>query len=172
VPAPETWSRIEKASSRHPGLSMYDVAFLKQQADEVLDRSFLFANLQVTVAIFVGFLGILNTLFISVMRRKREIGLLRAVGMTGRQVSSMIVIESAFIAGLGGVAGVALGLASAAWPLAFHVRQISGYSMTLEVPWIRLLVALGAALVLGAVAGLIPARRAARMSVIEAIGYE
>ena len=67
---------------------------------------------------------------------------------------------------------ILLGLAGARWPLAFHVEQVSGYWLPLYVPWLTLWIALGASLVIGAVASALPARRAARINVLEAITYE
>jgi putative ABC transport system permease protein len=129
-------------------------------------------NVQVALAIVIGFFGIVNTLLISVMQRTREIGLLRAVGMTTGQVSAMIMIESAFIALVGAVLGILLGLAGARWPLALHVAQVAGYQLPLYVPWTTVFVALGCAVMIGAVASILPARRAASIEVLEAITYE
>mgnify|MGYP000630993226 CR=1 FL=1 len=164
--------RVKEAAGRHPGVQVLDRADIRREAHRVLDQTFLFTNIQVTVAIFVGILGIVNTLVISVLRRRREIGLLRAVGMTRGQAAGMVVIESALIAAAGGLAGVALGLGAAAWPLSVHVLELSGYAVPIEIPWAKLGLSLGAAMGIGAVAGYVAARRAAGLSVIEAIGYE
>jgi putative ABC transport system permease protein len=153
-------------------LFVYDVEDLKRVSEAVLDNTLVLMNVQVALAIVIGFFGIVNTLLISVMQRTREIGLLRAVGMTTQQVSSMILIESAFIAGVGGVLGIVLGLAGARWPLALHVAQVAGYWLPLYVPWTTVCFALGAAVLIGAVASILPARRAASIEVLEAITYE
>jgi putative ABC transport system permease protein len=92
--------------------------------------------------------------------------------MTKRQVGAMIVIESSFIALIAAVLGVALGLAGARWPLALHVAQVAGYWLPLHVPWTTIGVALGAAVLIGAVASILPARRAAGIQVLDAITYE
>ena len=113
-----------------------------------------------------------NTLLISVMRRTREIGLLRAVGMTTGQVGTMILVESLFMALVGAILGCALGLSGAKWPLALHVEQVSGYFLPLYVPWTTIAIAFGASLLIGVVASVLPSRRAARLDVLEAITYE
>jgi putative ABC transport system permease protein len=172
VPAVEIRRKITERAARHPGISVYDAAFLIRIAEETMDRTFAFTNVQVTVALLVGFLGIVNTLFISVLRRRRQFGLLRAMGMTRGQVAGMVVLESMKVALTGGVLGIALGLAAAKWPLSLFVFAISGYRMPLEIPWASLGLALGAAVVVGIVGSVLPARRAARLNVIEAIGYE
>ncbi len=164
--------RLVASLKEKHSLFVYDVADLKRVSDAVMDNTLVLLNVQVALAIVIGFFGIVNTLLISVMQRTREIGLLRAVGMTTRQVSLMIVIESSFIALVGGVLGIVLGLAGARWPLALHVAQVAGYWLPLYIPWATLFVALGAAVLIGAVASILPARRAAGIKVLEAITYE
>lgn len=162
---------VDKLKEKH-ALFVYDVADLKRLGDEIMDNTLMLLNVQVALAIVIGFFGIVNTLLISVMRRTREIGLLRAVGMTGGQVGSMILIESLLIAGVGAVLGVLLGLAGARWPLALHVEQVSGYWLPLYVPWSTIAIAVGASFLIGVVASVLPSRRAAKLNVLEAITYE
>lgn len=162
---------VEKLKEKH-SLFVYSVDDLKRVSDAVMDNTLVLMNVQVALAIVIGFFGIVNTLLISVMQRTREIGLLRAVGMTTRQVSGMIVIESSFIALVGAVLGTALGLAGAKWPLALHVAQVAGYWLPLYIPWPTVGVAFGASILIGAVASILPARRAASIQVLDAITYE
>jgi putative ABC transport system permease protein len=162
---------VDRLKEKH-SLFVYDVNDLKHVSETIMDNTLVLMNVQVALAIVIGFFGIVNTLLISVMQRTREIGLLRAVGMTKRQVGAMIVIESSFIALIGAVLGVALGLAGARWPLALHVAQVAGYWLPLHVPWATIGVALGAAVLIGAVASILPARRAAGIQVLDAITYE
>jgi putative ABC transport system permease protein len=172
APREETRRRIEAAVKGATSIFVYDVADLKRVGDETMDRTLRLTNVQVAVSVIIGFLGIVNTLLISVMGRTREIGLLRAVGMTKAQVAGMILVESLFVAGIGAGLGVALGLAGARWPLALHVAQISGYWMPLYVPWETIGLAVGAAFVIGALASVLPARRAAGINVLQAVKYE
>ncbi|HLF94378.1 MAG TPA: FtsX-like permease family protein [Planctomycetota bacterium] len=171
-PRAEVRKRIVERIKGESSLFVYDVEDFRRIGDEMLDRTLKFTNVQVAVSMIIGFLGIVNTLLISVMRRTREIGLLRAVGMTRRQVAEMVVIESVFIALVGGVLGVGLGLAAAKWPVALHVFQIMGYTLPLEVPWASVALAMGGALAIGVVASILPARRATSLNVLEAITYE
>jgi len=164
--------RLAETLKQKYSLFVYDVDDLKRVSDTVMDNTLVLMNVQVALAIVIGFFGIVNTLLISVMQRTREIGLLRAVGMTTRQVGTMIVIESSFIAVIGAVLGVLLGLAGARWPLALHVAQVAGYWLPLYIPWATVAVALGAAVLIGVVASILPARRASRIKVLEAITYE
>lgn len=165
-------AQVERRLGEKHRLFVYDVDNLKKLGDDIMDNTLVLLNVQVALAIVIGFFGIVNTLLISVMQRTREIGLLRAIGMTRRQVSLMILIESLLIAGVGAVLGIGLGLAGARWPLALHVEQVSGYWLPLYVPWITLAFAMGASFAIGAVASVLPARHAARLDVLEAITYE
>ena len=151
---------------------VYEVSDLKKVARDTMDQGMALVNVQVLIAMGIGFLGIVNTLLISVLRRTREIGLLRAVGATRAQVRRTIVIEAVFIAFVGAVLGAAAGLVGAAVPLRMFTLRITGFWVPFAVPWPTLALAAGAALVLGLVASWVPARRAGRMDVLGAIAYE
>ena len=114
------------------------------------------------VALLVGGVGIANVMVISVLERRSEIGLRRALGATRRHISAQFLTESLLLALLGGVAGAALGAA-----------VTTGYAMSQDwpsvVPPVALAGALGAAIAIGAIAGLYPATRAARLAPTEAL---
>ncbi|WP_456598881.1 FtsX-like permease family protein [Blastococcus sp. SYSU DS0616] len=117
-------------------------------------------------AVLIALLGITNTLALSIVERTREIGLLRAVGMTRGQLAGMVRAEAALIAAVAAVVGVGLGLGLAAATLA----GLSGDNpFVMEVPVVRLLAVTAAAVLAGLAAGLLPARRAARLDVLTAI---
>jgi putative ABC transport system permease protein len=114
------------------------------------------------VALLVGAIGIANIMVISVLERRGEIGLRRALGATKRHISAQFLTESALLAALGSVAGLALGAAATeAYAL--------GQSEPFVVPLYALVAAPVAGLVIGAVAGLYPASKAARLSPTEAL---
>lgn len=163
---------VSAAIQGEHSLFIYSVKDIVSIAEEMMDQSLKFTNIQVRVAILIGFLGIVNTLLISVMQRKREIGLLRAIGMTREQVTRMIVIEAVFLAIFGGALGVLFGLIGAKWPLSFHVFQLTGFLIPFHVPWGTIGGAMLAAVALGFLASWIPARYASRLEVLDAIGYE
>ncbi len=170
--APDDGRRRLTELTRGLSLFVYDARDLKKVSDDTLDRTLAFTNAQVAVAGLIGFLGIVNTLLISVLRRTRELGLLRVVGMTQRDAAGIVVLESLFMAVTGAVLGVLLGLGAAAGPLMLHVEQISGYGMPLSIPWGAIGLAMLSAVLLGGLACILPARRAAGLNVLDAIKYE
>jgi putative ABC transport system permease protein len=121
------------------------------------------------LSIIIALFGIVNTLALSIFERTRELGLLRAVGMSRRQVRSMIRGESVIIAVLGAVLGLAVGI-------------LFGYAIVgalddegigkVVVPGGQLLTYVVLAALAGVVAAVFPARRAARLDVLAAISYE
>jgi putative ABC transport system permease protein len=114
------------------------------------------------VALLVGAIGIANIMVISVLERRGEIGLRRALGATKRHISAQFLTESALLAALGGIAGLLLG-ALATW--AYSLAQ----NQPLVIPAYALVAAPAAGLAIGAVAGLYPAAKAARLSPTEAL---
>jgi putative ABC transport system permease protein len=114
------------------------------------------------VALLVGAIGIANIMVISVLERRGEIGLRRALGATRRHISSQFIAESALLAALGGIAGLALG-ALATWVYSLAQNQ------PMVVPLYALIAAPALGLLIGTVAGLYPASKAARLSPTEAL---
>jgi putative ABC transport system permease protein len=114
------------------------------------------------VALLVGAIGIANIMVISVLERRGEIGLRRALGATRRHISSQFLAESALLAALGGIAGLGLG-ALATWIYSLSQNQ------PMVIPVYALIAAPAAGLVIGALAGLYPASKAARLSPTEAL---
>ncbi len=121
------------------------------------------------LAVIIAVLGIVNTLALSVIERTREVGLLRAVGMSRRQLRTMIRLESVAISILGAVLGIVLGLI-----FGISLQQsISEQGITvLTVPLVQLVIFVVLAGVVGVLAAVWPARRAAKMDVLRAITAE
>ncbi|NUN49966.1 MAG: ABC transporter permease, partial [Candidatus Brocadiae bacterium] len=151
---------------------IYSVPQLQEIARSTLAQALRLSYVQVLIALVIGFLGIVNTLLISVLLRTREIGLLRAVGTTRAQIRRGVMIEAVFIALTGSALGVFAGLAGSGWPIRLYILAKTGFWMPFVIPWSTLALAAGAGAVLGIAASLVPARRAARLNVLEAIAWE
>ena len=121
------------------------------------------------LAVIIAILGVINTLSLSVIERTREVGLLRAVGVSRRQLRTMIRLESVAVAALGGVLGTVLGVLFGG----LMVSALEEDGLTeLSIPWLQLGVFLVLAAAAGVLAAVFPARRAARLDVLKAIGTE
>jgi putative ABC transport system permease protein len=118
------------------------------------------------LSVVVSLFGIVNTLVLTVFERTREIGMLRAIGMTRRQVRRMVRYESVITALIGAVIGIALGIVLAALLIA-RVDFI-----VLSIPFGQLIIFAIAAIFVGILAAIFPARRAARLNVLKALQYE
>jgi putative ABC transport system permease protein len=116
--------------------------------------------------VLVSLFGIVNTLVLTVFERTRELGMLRAVGMTRRQVRRMIRYESVITALIGGALGIALGVVLGGL-LAARIDFI-----VFSLPIGQLIVFAIATILVGVLAAIFPARRAARLNVLEALQYE
>lgn len=121
------------------------------------------------IALFVGALGIANTMAMSVFERTKEIGILRSLGWAGKRIMALILIESAGLGMAGGLLGIAAG-----W---IALRALASLPQTANIvssslPPLTLLEALGIAVLVGLIAGLVPAFRASRLSPVEAMRHE
>jgi putative ABC transport system permease protein len=132
--------------------------------DTMLNLLYVLLALSVIVSLF----GMLNTLVLSVFERTRELGMLRAVGMTRRQARRMVRHESVITALIGAALGLPLGIMLAA----AVTHALGEYGVTFSVPIESLVVFAIAAMIAGVLAAIAPARRAARLNVLEALQYE
>jgi putative ABC transport system permease protein len=121
------------------------------------------------MALLIALIGVANTITLSIFERTREIGLLRAIGLTRRGVRRMIRLESGVIAAYGAILGVALGI-FLAWALLLALRD-QGFSQFV-IPWLWLVVGVALIGFLGVIAAILPARRAAKLNVLDAIAHE
>jgi putative ABC transport system permease protein len=163
---PENTATLERALQRFPDAKVQTVDQFKK--NQLMGLTLLLNLLYVllSLSIIVSLFGIVNTLVLTVFERTRELGMLRAVGMTRRQVRAMIRHESVVTALLGAVLGIPLGVV-----LALMVGEAIRYP-AFTVPWGTLVAFVVAAIVVGLIAAIFPARRAGRLNVLEALQYE
>jgi putative ABC transport system permease protein len=151
-----------------PIAEVLNQAELKESREEQIDQLVnLFYGL-LALAVLISLFGIANTLTLSIHERTRELGMLRAIGMSRRQVRTMVRYESAITALIGGVIGIAIGVIFAT----LIAQPLKGEGFTLSYPVGSLIGLLLLAAIFGVVAAILPARRAARLDVLESLQYE
>jgi putative ABC transport system permease protein len=166
-PSAATEDRLESALGDNPAVVVQDKEALSQEIGQTFTLVLNLLYGLLAMAVVVGVLGVVNTLAMSVSERTQEIGMLRAVGMERGGVARMIRLESLVISLFGGVLGVGLGVF-----FGWAAGELIGSSMTtytLVLPWDRLALFLILSALIGTVAALWPARRAARLDVLGAI---
>ncbi len=164
----QTRAQMEKAISGFPDTQLETREEWIQREDSDFNEFISFLYVMLTLAVFVSVFGMINTLVLSVYERTREIGMLRAIGMTRRQVRRMVRQESIITALIGAAIGLPLGIFLAA----LVNRALSEYDVRFAIPWLQLGVLTIVAIVIGVLAAIMPARRAARLNPLEAIAYE
>lgn len=160
---------VDAALAPFPNVKVQDQGQYKADIANQINQLLAIIYALLGLAVIISILGIVNTLALSVVERTREIGLLRAVGMSRRQLRSSIRWESVVIALFGAALGIVLGLVFGV--SLQNVLKDQGISV-LSIPWFLLTIFLMVAAVVGVLAALWPARRASRMDVLAAISSE
>jgi putative ABC transport system permease protein len=157
---------IDRALADFPTAAVRDQDAAADQRTAVVDQILGLVTVLLTLTVLIALLGITNTLALSILERTREIGLLRAVGMSDRQLRRMVRTEAVLLAALAALLGVALGIGFGA----VAVRAMAdGAPMSVVLPVGQLASMIAVALGAGLVAGLLPARRAVRLRVLDAV---
>jgi len=124
------------------------------------------------IVLLISALGIINTLLAAILDRTREIGILRAIGATRRQIEGAVLAEAALLGGIGAVIGLGLGLANAYPFVRVSMLRLVGWHLDFHIDILALLSAALSAIVIAMAAGLYPARKAGRLNILDAIEYE
>jgi len=167
-PTDENRAPLEAALAGFPDTQLETREQWIDREDADFNEFISFLYVMLTLAVFVSIFGMINTLVLSVYERTREIGMLRAIGMTRRQVRRMIRQESIITALIGAAIGLPLGIFLAA----LVNRALSEFDVRFAIPWVQLIVLTMVAIVIGVLAAIMPARRAAKLNPLEAIAYE
>lgn len=147
-------------------VTLKDQVEFKEEQTGQIDQLLLLINAMLVLSVLIAVLGIVNTLALSVIERTREIGLLRAVGMSRKQLRRMVPLESVVIS----LYGASLGLVLGAVVGISLTRSLAAQGIeVLTVPYGRLVVFLLLAALVGILAAVWPSRRASRLKVLDAI---
>jgi len=156
-------------AARYPQTHSQTPAQFKTTEAGQVNSLLAFVSVLLALSIIVSLFGIINTLVLSIYERTRELGMLRAIGTVRRQVRQMIRYESIVIALIGGLFGIALGIVVS---LILAATALSGTGFILAFPVPTLIVLFIAAGIAGLLAAAWPARRAARVDILEALATE
>jgi putative ABC transport system permease protein len=168
-PSPANRAALEQVLEQYPNGELKDRAEFKQQQTQQIEGFLSFVTALLLFAVFIAVFGIANTLGLSIIERTRELGLMRAVGMTRRQVRSLVRWEAVIIALLGAFLGIVIGVVFG-WVIVEALKG-EGISEFRAAP-VRLVVIFLVAAVFGVVAAILPARRASKLDVLHAISTE
>ncbi|HSK49314.1 MAG TPA: ABC transporter permease [Solirubrobacterales bacterium] len=169
VDAATVQKRLETlAEKAFPTADVLNQQELKQKQEEQVNQLLGLIYALLGLAILISVFGIANTLALSIHERTRELGMVRAIGMSRRQVRTMIRYEAVITALIGAILGMALGLAFAA----LIAQPLKDEGFVLSYPVGSLVVLLVLAAVIGVIAAIFPARRASRMDPLQALQYE
>lgn len=159
-----------------PDVSVVSETQIKEVIDGVTGTINFFLYLATGLALIVGCLGTANTMAVAVLERRRDIGIMKAIGAKGRNIMGIFIVESILLGLLGGILGTALGYAAGfavKWYIdstLWYVSFISGYTPVYDL-WM-LPLGIGIAVVISLIAGAYPAWRASRLRPVETLRYE
>ncbi|MEU1146682.1 ABC transporter permease [Streptomyces sp. NPDC005863] len=163
------YASLKKSLEKYPQYKVMDQTDFKQTLKDQVGQLLNIVYGLLGLAIIVAILGVVNTLALSVVERTREIGLMRAIGLSRRQLRRMIRMESVVIALFGALLGLGLGMGWGA--TAQKLLALEGLKV-LEIPWPTIIAVFVGSAFVGLFAALVPAFRAGRMNVLNAIATE
>ncbi|MCH7902832.1 ABC transporter permease [archaeon] len=152
-----------KVTERNQDFTIRSSLAFQEQISEVLDTLTLFLGAIAAISLLVGAVGVANSMFTSVLEQTREIGIMKALGSTEREILELFVIESGLFGLIGGLIGVIIGTI-----VAFG---ISFFATTLVTPQLMIFAIL-LSTIIGIISGIIPARAASKLKPVEALRYE
>ncbi len=158
--------KVDEVAAAYPQLSVQDNTEFQEGVEGQVNSLLLVINGLLGLCLVIAFFGIINTMALSVLERTREIGLLRAVGTTRQQLRSSIRWEAVIVGLFGALLGVIMGVVLARAGIA---ALPEGFITAVAIPWTSLIIYILLGALLGVLAAFFPARRAAKLDVLEAI---
>lgn len=163
-----TQKAITAALAAIPTAEVQSAAQYKDETVKMVNQLLMLVYALLALSVVISLFGIVNTLILAVYERTREIGLLRAIGMSRRQVRATVRYESIITSVIGAIMGIVVGTVFA-WVV---TTRFAGQGITFSIPYTQLLVFLVLAVAVGVIAAIFPARRAAKIDILQAIQYE
>lgn len=143
---------------------------MKQMFNTVIDMLLMIVSGLLAVAVLIALIGVANTLSLSVLERTRENSLLRALGLTRRQLKSMLATEAVLIGGVAALIGVVLG---SVYGLLGAQSVMGAFgAMSISIPWLQLVAVIAVSVVAALAASIVPARRAAKLAPVQGLASE
>jgi putative ABC transport system permease protein len=167
-PTPEAERPLEQALASFPDAKVQTREAWITEQDEEFNSFLIMLYVLLALSVIISIFGMINTLALAVFERTRELGMLRAVGMTRWQARVMIGTESVITA----LIGAAIGLPLGAFLAAMVTKALDQYEVRYAVPLLPLIAFAVIAVLVGLVAAIMPAQRAARLNVLQALQYE
>ena len=167
----EVRDRIERLYGRSQHLTVESNEAIRSRALGLITQTTSLFDVMSLITMMVAALGVINTLTMNVVERTRELGMLRSLGMTQRQIARMILAEAGMMGVVGGALGLLFGVLMARTVLS-SMNRMAGFRLTFVLPLSGVVISLVIALVVSQLAALWPARRAARIRIVEAIQFE
>ncbi|MEI6448974.1 MAG: FtsX-like permease family protein [Actinomycetes bacterium] len=164
----QTQKAVEAALADTPTAKVQTTAEYKKTTVDLVNQILTLVYGLLALSVIISLFGIVNTLVLAVFERTREIGLSRAIGMSRRQVRATVRYESVITSIIGAAMGIVVGILFA-WVV---TTKFAGQGITFAVPGGQLVVFVVLAVIVGVIAAILPARRAARIDILEAIHYE
>jgi len=159
---------VAKALAPFPAAEVRTNAEYRDEISSRVDSILYLLYVLLAMSVVISLFGIVNTLVLSITERTREIGMLRAIGLTRSQLRRMVRYESVITSGIGGVIGIILGVVLA-WVFSLGLQD---EGIVFRIPWTQLVIFLVVAVLAGVLAAVLPARRAARLDPLDALHYE
>jgi putative ABC transport system permease protein len=167
----EVRDRIKRLYGSSQHLTIESNEAIRSRALGLITQTTSLFDVMSIITMMVAALGVINTLTMNVAERTREIGMLRSLGMTRRQIAKMILAEAGMMGLVGGTLGLLFGVLLSRTVLS-SMNRMAGFRLEFTLPLAGVVVSLIIALVISQLAALWPARRAARIRIIEAIQFE